>query len=120
MLKSPTSKFGKIGEDYAVRLLQDKGYEILERNFHSKFGELDIVALDGDTLVFAEVKARRSNKFGFPEEAVTTAKLWKIKKTGEFYVLMHSGLPKKLRVDVVALQIEGGQVISEKIIKVDT
>lgn len=101
-------------------MLQDKGYKILERNFHSKFGELDIVALDGDILVFVEVKARWSNKFGLPEEAVTLGKLWKIKKTGEFYCLRHSDLPKKLRVDVVALQIEGGRVVSEKIIKVDT
>lgn len=112
-------RFGQLGEDYAVKLLKRKGYKILERNFRAKFGEIDIVAKDGDTLVFVEVKTRWSKKFGLPEEAVTPKKLSKIKRTGEYYSLTHPTLPKKLRIDVVALEVEGGRVTSAKIIKVD-
>ncbi|KKQ91693.1 MAG: hypothetical protein UT58_C0007G0014 [Microgenomates group bacterium GW2011_GWC1_39_7b] len=114
-----TSELGNLAEDYAVKLLESGGYKIKDRNFRSRFGEIDIVALDGETLVFVEVKARWSRKFGAPEEAVTRSKLFKIKKTGEYYSLLHPDLPKKLRIDVVAIEIEGGLVSSSKIIKVD-
>lgn len=113
-----TSKFGKLAEDYAVSLVSSKGYKILERNFRSRFGEIDIVALEGDTLIFVEVKARWSLKFGAPEEAVTPWKIAKIIKTGQYYSLLHPELPKKLRIDVVAINISGGTVTSAKIIKV--
>ena len=116
--KRPTSKVGALAEDYAVKLLVSKGYKILDRNFHSKFGEIDIVAREGSTLVFVEVKARWSRRFGAPEEAVTRSKLWKIQKTGEYYSILHPDLPKKLRIDVVALEINGGRVSSAKIINV--
>jgi len=118
MLKRQTSESGKLAENFAVKLLESKGYKILERNFHSRFGEIDIVAEKDGTLVFAEVKARWSRKFGAPEEAVTQSKLWKIQKTGEYYSLLHPEYPKKLRIDVVALEIEGGVVSSSKIIVV--
>lgn len=114
-----TSDLGNLAEDFAVKLLESRGYKIKDRNFRSRFGEIDIVALDGSTLVFVEVKARWSLKFGAPEEAVTKYKLFKIKKTGEYYSLLHPDLPKKLRIDVVALEIEGRAVSSAKIIQVD-
>ncbi len=112
------SNLGSLAESYAVRLLSSKGYKIIERNFHSRFGEIDIIALEGPTLVFVEVKARWSRKFGAPEEAVTRSKLWKIQKTGEYYSILHPELPKKLRIDVVAIEVEGGVVSSAKIIQV--
>ncbi len=114
--RKPTSEFGRLAEDFAVKLLISKGYKILERNFRSRFGEIDIVALEGDTLVFAEVKARWSNSFGAPEEAVTPKKLWKIGKTGEYFLLCNPKLPKKLRIDVIALEMEGGKIKSARII----
>lgn len=116
--KGNTRSFGTQGEDYAVKLLRAKGYKILTRNFRSKFGEIDIVAQEGDTLVFIEVKTRWSDKFGAPEEAVTSRKLFKIKKTAEYFSLTHPTLPKKLRIDVVAIEIEGGRVTSSKVIRV--
>lgn len=116
--KLPTSRLGNLAEKYAVNLLQTKGYKILTRNFRSRFGEIDVVAIDHDTLVFAEVKARWSLKFGNPEEAVTPSKLSKIQRTGEYYSLLHPELSKKLRIDVVALEISGGKVISSRIFKV--
>jgi putative endonuclease len=117
--KRQTSLQGKLAEDYAVKLLSGLGYKIIDRNFHSKFGEIDIVALKDDYLAFIEVKARWSTKFGLPEEAVTRSKLWKIGRTGEYYSILHPDLPKKLRIEVVALEITDQKVISSKIIKVD-
>lgn len=76
------------------------------------------MATDNNTLVFAEVKARWSLKFGNPEEAVTPWKLARIQRTGEYFSLLHPELPKKLRIDVVALEILGGKVISSRIIRV--
>lgn len=114
-----TSSQGKIAEDLAVDLLSHNNYKILERNFHSRFGEIDIVATKDDYLVFIEVKARWSNMFGAPEEAVTPSKLWKIQKTAEYYSSLNPNLPKKLRIDVVALEMEGNNILSSKIITVD-
>lgn len=117
--KNPSSRQGKLAEDFAVKLLTDKGYKVIDRNFRSKFGEIDIIAIKDEVLVFVEVKARWSLKFGKPEEAVTPQKLWKIGRTGEYYSLLHSELPKKLRIDVVALEIENRKVTSAKLIQVD-
>lgn len=111
-------RFGKRAEALAQELLIKKGYLILQKNFRSRFGELDIVALDGDTLVFVEVKARTSLRFGYPEESVTTSKLRKIRKTAEYYSLTHPSLPRKLRIDVVSLQLFPNLPPSAKIIKI--
>ena len=114
-----TSTLGKLAEDFAVKLLTKKGYKVIERNFRSRFGEIDIIALKEEILVFVEVKARWSTKFGKPEEAVTPSKIWKIGRTGEYYSLLHPNLPKKLRIDVVALEIKDGRVVSSKLILAD-
>jgi putative endonuclease len=114
-----TSDLGRLSENFAVGLLKSKGYKIVLRNFHSKFGEIDIIATDGPTLVFVEVKARWSAKFGSPEEAVTPQKLAKIKKTADYYCLLNSIKDVKMRIDVVALEMEGGVTTSCKIIHVD-
>ena len=118
MLQRKTSNLGNIAENYAAKLLVSKGYSLVDRNFRSRFGEIDIITLKESTLVFIEVKARWSNKFGAPEEAVTPSKLWKIQKTSQYFSLLHPELPKKLRIDVVALVIANGKVTSEKIIQV--
>lgn len=117
--KKKTSDFGKLAEDFAAEYLSSNNYKIVERNFYSRFGEIDIIAVKNDTLIFVEVKARWSDKFGAPEEAVTPKKLWKIGKTGEYYSLLHPELPQKLAIEVVSLQIENGKVKSCKIIAVD-
>lgn len=117
--KRQTSLQGKLAEDFASKFLTQNGYKIVDRNFRSKFGEIDIIALKDDYLAFFEVKARWSNKFGLPEEAVTPSKLWKIGRTGEYYSQLHPDLSKKLRIEVVALEIEDRKVSSARIIKVD-
>jgi putative endonuclease len=117
--KRQTSLQGKLAEDYAVKLLTQKGYKIVDRNFHSRFGEIDIIATDREYLVFVEVKARWSPKYGLPEEAVTHQKLYKIRKTADYYCLINFIKGKLMRIDVVALEIENRKVTSAKIIQVD-
>jgi putative endonuclease len=113
MAQRSKQNLGGIGEKLAVNLLQKKGYRILEKNFRSKLGEIDIIALDpstssgqvGATLVFIEVKTRWSKNFGPPEEAVTPRKIRSIIKTGQYYRLLHPQLPEALRIDVVAVDL---------------
>lgn len=77
---------GKAGEDIAVYHLQRDGYEIIERNYRCKQGEIDIIAKDRECLVFIEVKSRYNNKFGQGSEAITTWKVDKIKKAALNYL----------------------------------
>lgn len=67
-----------MGEEQAVAFLQRKGYRILAKNFRNRFGEIDIIAQDGDEIVFIEVKTRKNDNFGTPAEAVNEQKLRKI------------------------------------------
>ena len=117
--KKESSKFGRIAESFAASYLSSKGYKIVDRNFRSKFGEIDIIATKDNNLVFVEVKARTNNLFGLPEESVTQSKLKKIIKTAEYYFFIHPKLPKTQRIEVVSLIIEEGRVKDCKIIPVD-
>jgi putative endonuclease len=93
---------GKIGEDHAADLLIQKGYQIIERNYHSRFGEIDIIAQNKDYLVFIEVKTRDENYSVSPLEAVTAGKQKKLYKTALLYLQSH---PTKLqpRFDVIGI-----------------
>jgi len=91
---------GRLAEDLATQALRGKGYEILERNFANKFGEIDIIAKDGETLVFVEVKAKTGEEFGLPEEMVGKGKLAKIRQMAGVYLEEQSFL---CRIDVVAM-----------------
>ncbi|MDP3888914.1 MAG: YraN family protein, partial [bacterium] len=101
-----TRELGNLGEDLAVNLLQSKGYKILCRNFHSKLGEIDIVAQDCNVLVFVEVKTRWSKEFGLPEEAITPRKIRLIIKTGQYYQLLNPKTPEALRIDAVLAELD--------------
>lgn len=111
-------QFGDFGERLAERHLQEKGYTILARNFRSRFGELDLIAQDKDTLVFVEVKTRVNTKYGLPEEAVTWWKLKHIQKTAEYYCMLNKIKHAKMRIEVVAIQYNEGKLVSIKIIPV--
>jgi len=109
---------GKLGENLAVKLLQKNNYKVLERNFHTRFGEIDIIAQEADTLVFVEVKTRFSHKFGPPEEAITYWKIKHIIKAGQYYKILHPKLPEALRIDAVTIDFSpAGEVGEIKIIK---
>lgn len=117
--KSDNSKFGDLGEKFALRLLKIKGYKVICTKFRSKFGEIDIIAEKDNTLIFVEVKTRWSLKFGLPQEAVNFRKMVNIKRTGEYFSLLNPNLPKKLAIEIVAIQAENNRVTSAKIIRLD-
>ncbi len=94
------------GEELAVEYLRKKGYKIITRNFRSKTGEIDIIAIDGNTLVFVEVKARSSIEFGSPIDAITSRKLNSIIKTAEYYKIKNPRLPALMRIDAVAISLD--------------
>lgn len=91
---------GLKAEELAVQELRKKGYTILERNFGSKFGEIDIIAKDGETLVFVEVKAKKGIEFGLPEDMIGRGKLARIRNMATLYM---NGQLLPCRIDVVAI-----------------
>ncbi|MFW6377257.1 MAG: YraN family protein [bacterium] len=101
-------ELGQFGEDKAAQYLKKKGYKIIERNFRYARGEIDIIASDGGYIVFIEVKLRRSFKYGLPESAVDTRKQNKIRKVAEYFLLGYES-GKKIRFDVISIQIEDGR-----------
>ena len=97
---------GKNGEELAVEYLKKQGYKILETNKRfSRLCEIDIIALDNNTLVFTEVKTRKTDVCGHPFEAVTKAKYAHIKQ-GVFLYLQENPQYKKFRIDVVSVLIK--------------
>ena len=99
------TQFGLDGEALAVRHLETRGYKILERNFRTRLGEIDIIARHKGTLVFVEVKTRRSLRYGDPKWALTTAKQRKISLVALEYLKKNQGTTRiKSRFDVVTIQ----------------
>jgi len=96
-------KLGDQGEEIAARYLLERGYKILDRNFHTRYGELDIICKEKKAIVFVEVKTRRSTKYGFPEEAVTRKKIEHLKKAALIYLSSNNGFFKEMRFDVITV-----------------
>ncbi|MES1255222.1 MAG: YraN family protein [Acidobacteriota bacterium] len=99
---------GKTGEDLAAAELERRGYVILARRERCRSGELDIVARDGPTLVFVEVKTRTGAAFGGPAEAVTAHKRQRIGRLAREWVLRRGLTNQPCRFDVVSVRIERG------------
>ena len=99
---------GKNGEEVAASYLRGKGMRILVRNFRDKSGEIDIIAKDRDTYVFVEVKTRRTDHFGTPEESVTHRKQQQIIRVARSYLAKHQLFEAPARFDVVAILINSG------------
>jgi len=91
---------GDKGESFACDFLKKKGLTIVERNFRTNLGEIDIIARDGETLIFVEVKTRSSRKFGDPQEAVNSHKQHTIRNVATCY------LKKKNLLDKISVQFD--------------
>ncbi len=100
---------GRVGEDMAAEYLQKCGLRIIERNYRFERGEIDIIAEEGDDLVFVEVKARRNDEFGSPEEAVSEEKQEKIYKIADGYLFERNLDDRPCRFDVVAIEFRNGR-----------
>lgn len=106
--KTPDARklVGRKGEELAIRHLKRQGLKVIERNYHSPGGEIDLIARDGDTLVFIEIKARSSAAFGLPQEAVDTHKQKRLIEAARVYMAEHRlGDNVKARFDVVAVHL---------------
>lgn len=99
-MKNGNKILGTFAENEACEALKRKGFKILKRNFHNRFGEIDIIAKDGDTTVFVEVKAKTGIFLGTPEEMINSQKLSKIRKLASVYL---NGLSVLCRIDVIAI-----------------
>jgi putative endonuclease len=99
---------GKEGEELAVRFLKKQGFRIVGKNYRTPFGEIDIIAEDGEVLVFIEVKTRSGDAFGSPFEAVDRKKRDKIRKVALCYMKKIRKEPQA-RFDVLSIDAEGGQ-----------
>lgn len=94
---------GAYGEERAARYLIARGLQVIERNWRCDGGEIDIVLRDGATLVVCEVKTRTSLTAGTPHEAITDAKLARLKRLGERWAAEHDVRPEGIRIDLVAV-----------------
>jgi putative endonuclease len=99
---------GKIGEQLSVNYLKEAGIKIITRNFRTDYGEIDIIGLDNNDLVFFEVKTRSTKTFGEPEIAITPYKLQHMINSAEAYMQVY-GQDENWRIDVVAVSLNKSQ-----------
>ena len=102
---------GKQGENRAKQFLISTGYRFVAQNFHCRLGEIDLIFLDKNILVFVEVKTRWSSEYGSPEEAVTPRKLKSLLKTIDYFITRYPKSPKALRLDVIAIDLTGSDPV---------
>lgn len=105
---------GNLGEAVAIGYLRERGWNILEVNFHSKYGEIDLIAENGQYLAFVEVKLRKDEDFAAARESVTKSKQRKLRMTAEYYLQWH---PTRLqpRFDVAEVYAAGAGILSPEI-----
>lgn len=122
MNKTGSASMGSLAEDLATAYLIKRRYEILERNYKTRWGEIDIIARDGSTLVFVEVKARRSEGCGLPQEAVSRQKQYKIIRMAQQYMCQYDrrgekgfAMEQPVRFDVLAIRWQGNVPFIEHI-----
>ncbi len=107
-MTSVNAKRGKEGEELALKFLKRSGYRIVERNYRCRYGEIDIIARDGEVLVFVEVKARTSGAFGLPVESVDARKQRHIINASTEYLARNGLTDTPARFDVVSVEMDGG------------
>lgn len=108
-----TRSIGNVAEELAAKFLAGKNYKIIDRNFSIRGGEIDIIAKKDDFLVFIEVKARYSHKYGLPEESITFFKIKSLKKTALFYIQKIKWGDKPFRFDLIAIDYTNSLNIPE-------
>lgn len=100
-----TKQTGKAGEKIAGQYLVKNGYRILAKNYTCRLGEIDIVAMDKNELVFVEVRTKTGSGFGSPEESITRAKQRKLVSMAQYYLKANPGSPEDYRIDVIAVTL---------------
>ena len=106
-MKTYRQRLGRHGEEVARRRLEQDGYKILESNYRTPSGEIDLIGERDGTIVFAEVRTRRGDAFGSPEESITAAKRARLVSTAQEYLQDRDAAETDWRIDVIALQMDG-------------
>ncbi len=113
MPEAHNQKLGTFGERVAIAHLEEKGYVVRETNFRVREGEIDIVAEQGDVLVFVEVKTRRGDAMGSAKESIGWRKAQSLLLAAQAYEERHEELPPGRRIDVIAIDLnEEGELLS--------
>lgn len=99
-------RFGDFGERVAASHLEAKGYTIIERNWSTREGEIDIIAARGSNLVFVEVRSRQGRSMGTPEESISGRKAQHMRAAAAAYSQQHPEAPVNHRIDVVAIELD--------------
>ena len=111
-------ELGVKGEEIAARYLKSKGYRIIERNYRIRLGEIDIIAEQGNDLVFIEVKTRSGTHFGSPFDSITIQKQKQLSKVALEYINKQGCNNRPARFDVVGIEFQvGGNTFREAVIK---
>lgn len=108
--RTPKQRIGAAGEAAAASELEAAGCVILDRNYRCPYGEVDLIARDGEVIVFVEVKTRSSLAFGLPRDAVTAAKRRKIARTASHYLMTHVPEECPYRADIVEVAVVNGRI----------
>jgi len=108
----PRQALGRIGEDAAAAMLERAGLSIIERRFRLRRSEIDLIAIDGEFVVFVEVKTRSGDGYGAPAESVTAAKRRKIVRGALAFLARRGWLDRLCRFDVVEVEAAGGRVLT--------
>ena len=102
----PTRKDkGKAAEDAAALYIQQQGWQLVERNWNCRSGELDVIATWGETVLFVEVRSRSGSGFGLPAESVDARKIHKVRRTAEIYLQRAGWSDRPIRFDVIAVML---------------
>ena len=107
MSRLTTTTVGQWGEAIAMKHLEARGYTILARNWRHGRGELDLVAQRNEAVVFVEVRTRRSDAFGAPEETITPRKQAKLIETAEAYLEAHQLAEVQWQIDAIVIELDG-------------
>jgi putative endonuclease len=102
---------GRKAEEAAAGYIQQQGYRLKERNYRCSLGEIDLIAEDGDCLVFIEVRSRKSAVFGLPQETVNWVKQRKLRKLAAYYLKRQNKLERKCRFDVVGILFDEQETV---------
>ena len=108
-------RLGKLGEDLALKKLEELGYRCITRNYRCPLGEMDLIAREGDTLVFIEIKTRKNKSLGYAKEAIDGRKRRQLSKVALAYMKANECCEVKSRFDVVAINLNRDDVELEVI-----
>lgn len=105
--RTARKRLGDFGEDHAAHLLTGRGHTVIARGWRCAAGELDLVTLDGDELVFVEVRTRRGERHGTPEESIVGVKAARLLRLGDHFLQVHPEHAERIwRVDLVAIVLD--------------